>query len=207
MFRVVPAHQGLDTGETFDVAGDLRLVVQHQTIVFDRLLQLSAEGQVPDVGEVLLRMVDGDPGAVALGRIHSDIGPLDELGRRLAVFGKRGDADAGVDPQQETVDLDVFRERIDQFQRLRARRRHAHPRDHDGELIAAEACDRIAIAQRALQAFANLLQCLIADLMTQRIVDLLEAVQVQDHEGDGGAIGFRLAQRLLDPLAEQHPVG
>ena len=53
------------------------------------------------------------------------------------------------------------------------------PDQQDRELVAAEASDGIGGAQRPLQARPDFGQQLIANLMAERVVDVLEAVEIE----------------------------
>ena len=73
---------------------------------------------------------------------------------------------------------------------------------HDGEFVAAEAGHRIDAAHHALQPLGHRAEQRIADRMAERIVDALEAVEVEEHDREL----FAAAERLLHLVAEQHAV-
>ena len=75
------------------------------------------------------------------------------------------------------------------------RRRLVAGVEHDRELVAAEPRQRVARPQRLLQARADLAQHLVAGVMAERVVELLEAVEVDQQQRD-------LAVGVLDRLAE-----
>ena len=56
--------------------------------------------------------------------------------------------------------------------------------EHDRELVAAEPRERVARPQRLLQARADLAQHLVAGVMPERVVELLEAVEVDQQQRD-----------------------
>ena len=76
----------------------------------------------------------------------------------------------------------------------------------DGELVAAEAGDGVAGAQRRLQPRAELLEQQIATLVAERVVDLLEAVEIEQHHGDAAAFAAGCEKRLLHPVGEEQAV-
>ena len=77
---------------------------------------------------------------------------------------------------------------------------------HHHKLVAAEAGDRGALGQCTGNAPGNLLQQRVAALMTQRIVNQLEAVKVDEqHRHRLAGIG-RFHQRPLQQLRKQQPV-
>ena len=75
---------------------------------------------------------------------------------------------------------------------------------HDGELIAAEARDEVLGADRLAQPIRDALQELVADQMSQRIVDALELVDVDIEDRELGVFG--LQQQFLRVALEQRPV-
>src|SRR4051812_17433621 len=50
--------------------------------------------------------------------------------------------------------------------------------EHDGELVAAQPSKRVAMAQRPAEALGDDLEQLVAVVVAERVVDLLEAVEV-----------------------------
>jgi hypothetical protein len=71
----------------------------------------------------------------------------------------------------------------------------------------AQARHRVGRAQRALQATAEHDEQLVARGVTQRVVDLLEAVEVDNHDGGppvGAAAGV---DDVTDPRVEQGAIG
>ena len=73
---------------------------------------------------------------------------------------------------------------------------------HDGEFVAAETSHRIDAAHHALQALGHRAQQRVADRMAERIVDALEAVEIEEHDRELVAA----AERLFHLVAEQHAV-
>ena len=73
---------------------------------------------------------------------------------------------------------------------------------HDGEFVAAEPGDRIDAAHDALQALGHRAQQRVADRMAERIVDALEAVEIEEHDRELVAA----PERLLHLVLEQHAV-
>ena len=56
--------------------------------------------------------------------------------------------------------------------------------EHHRKLVAAQPGDDIAGPHRIAQAFGHGSQQLVADVMAKRVVDELEAVEIQKHERD-----------------------
>src|SRR5204863_93875 len=90
----------------------------------------------------------------------------------VAVGREGGDADARRHHQLLALDFRRSGEPVDDL--LRDDRRVVRPleiRQHHGELIAADARHRVAVAQRRLQALRRLLQELVARGVALRVVD------------------------------------
>jgi len=69
------------------------------------------------------------------------------------------------------------------------------------------AADGIRAAHDSRQTGRDGLQKLVADRMTERIVDVLESVQVQKQNRDLLRMTARRGDGLADPIVQQHPVG
>ena len=129
--------------------------------------------------------------AVALGARQSDAGVTEHGRRGVAVGGGERDADAGSHQHLLAGDLKRPAQGLDQ---------PVHERHHvaeigdidegDGELVAGEAGDEIVLAQRRLDAAADVAQHLIAAAMVGDFVDLLELVDVETEHGDMRAVAM-----------------
>ena len=75
--------------------------------------------------------------------------------------------------------------------------------DHDGELVAAQARHGVVPAHAVLEPAADLRQQLVADLVAERVVHQLEAVQVHEQHPRAAVAAARLRDRLLEPLLQQ----
>ena len=78
--------------------------------------------------------------------------------------------------------------------------------DQHHELVAAEATDRVAVAQDGLQPRPDLAQDLVSGLMAEPVVDLLEAVDVHEQRGDRHVQPPRSGEHLLGAVEDQAPV-
>ena len=124
------------------------------------------------------------------------------------VVGQARDADRRVDVQRQLAE----HERRDE-QPAHASgqpfgvRDGAHVGQQDRELVATQPGDDVVVPQRAAQPLRDLLQQLVAAVVAERVVDVLEPVDVQEHEPDAGAGLLRLEDRAAHPLREHAPVG
>ena len=77
----------------------------------------------------------------------------------------------------------------------------------DGELVAAEAGDQIVAAHDPAQTLRDVEDQLVADVVAERVVDVLEMIEIDVEHGRRGAAAAHLADRLFEPLAEIDAVG
>src|SRR5439155_9936461 len=75
------------------------------------------------------------------------------------------------------------------------------------EFVAAEARRGVADADARRQALADLDEDLVAGGVPEAVVDRLEVVQVEEHDGEAGALAPAASERVANPLDEQRPVG
>ena len=152
--RVLPAHQGFEAGQLLGRQVDDRLVEHLDLVLSQRLAQIALQRHpVVTVGAHLGAEYLDAIGTPALGAVHGNLGLLVEVevARRLAVVD--GNADG---PRQHDFlpgDLDRRAQRTPSAlgktgQVLRAQLGD----EQDGELIAADAGQRVVWPEVALQA-------------------------------------------------------
>ena len=185
-----PARQRLEAGERLAVQRDDRLVVDLDLVALDRGQQLALELEpLDDLG---LHAVLEDAVAalaVALGAVHRDVGLAQQLRGLVAADG---DAERHLDVDLAAGDDDRRAQRggdplghehrlVDLTQVLQQHR----------ELVAAQARGGVGAAQRLGDAPRDGDQQLVARAVAERVVDGLEAIEVEeDHaarrsRGDG----------------------
>jgi hypothetical protein len=77
----------------------------------------------------------------------------------------------------------------------------------DGELVAPHARDAVLGAQLGTQTLGHDLQQFIAGGVPQAVIDILEMVQVQQIEGEGGVVAAQARQFPIEGLAQEVAVG
>ena len=77
----------------------------------------------------------------------------------------------------------------------------------DHELIAAIAGDRVAVADLTAQACRDADEQLVADLVAVDVVDLLEAVEVDEQDTDRGALAAKSRERRGQAVHQQVTIG
>ena len=144
----------------------------------------------------------------SLRAVHRDVGVLQQLFRIVRVVGIDRDADRRRDEDVVLLDLERLRDRVEQLLRDAAQhRRIVEVLDDHHELVAAQARQQVGLAQRARQRGRHALQELVADAMAERVVDVLEAVEVDEQHADAMAAALGLRDRLRQALVQQQPVG
>ena len=123
------------------------------------------------------------------------------------VVGAVGDAHAGVEHGDDAVEGERARERVlEAAGELDHRRAVRDAADQHGELVAAEPRERVAAPDDGAQPHRDVLQQAVAVVVPERVVDLLEAVEVDQQQAGqlAGAAGG--GDRVLHPLVEQRAV-
>ena len=77
----------------------------------------------------------------------------------------------------------------------------------DRELVAAEARHRVDVPGARPQPAGHQAQKLVAAMVPERVVDVLELVEVEEQEGHQLVVPASLDERLLQPVLEQGAVG
>ena len=103
---------------------------------------------------------------------------------------------------------------------MRLRHRLQHPARRDGgilrvlhfrkqhdEFIASLPADRVRSARAIHQASCDGLEKSVADRMPQGIVDVLEAIQIQEHHRRLFRMTPGQDDRLRDPFVQEHSIG
>jgi hypothetical protein len=80
-------------------------------------------------------------------------------------------------------------------------------RQHHHELVAADAADGVADAQLVHQPRGDFLQQLVADRVAERVVDGLEAIQVDEHHRGALAVAVAERERLREAVLQQAAIG
>ncbi len=150
-------------------------------------------GRVPPLR---LRLVEGEVGA-----------PQDRL-LVGPVGGRRGDADAGADLDRLVGEPDRPGDLPDAGFRPRHRVARSVDRgEEDREFVTAEPRRRVLRRQDRLQALRDLAQQRVAREMSECVVDLLEAVEIDAQDRAGSLAALDLGEPPPQPLAEQDAVG
>jgi hypothetical protein len=141
------------------------------------------------------------------GAVHGHVGVLEQLRRVGAVLGIHRDPDAGVQVEGDPADAEGLLQRHAQLVGHRAGSLGGGAREQDGELVPAEPGDGIGFPQRPGEPLADLDEELIAMVVAEGVVDVLEPVQVQEQQCRWAELTVGGPDGLADAVGEQLPVG
>ena len=178
---MIPAQERLDADELARIHAILRLIMQHELILADRAVQFGFEMRAREI--VLLAIAEHAErvAARALRGVHRHVGADEERFGCTPVLRIQRDADRAGHRQALAFDLDrtMAGER-----ELAARARDAFlfedARQDHRELVAARSRGHGALGQRLLNAPRDRAQHGIAGDMARRVVDGLEAIDIDE---------------------------
>ncbi len=141
-----------------------------------------------------------------LGGGDRGIGVTQQVGGTDAVTG-HGHADAGAQAQAVTTEPERPQETAEHtFEAGVQCARVAGIVEHQREFVGAEARQRVAAAQAALQPLSHQHDDLVAGGVTEAVVDQPELIEIEHRHGDGLPRPARLGGRPRDPVEEQFAV-
>jgi hypothetical protein len=205
----MPAQQRLEAGDGAVAQLEERLVLELEFVVLERAAQRVVEGEAllrRDVHVLREELVVAAPHVLRV--VHRRVGVAHQRLGVGAVGRVQADPDGGGDVEVVAVQVESARE---DFQDLRGDRRGVRRRGDAGhddhELVAADTRDRVALAHAHEDPARDRLQQAVAELVAERIVDGLEAVEVEEKHGHLRTCAMTLRDRLLDAVAQQYAVG
>jgi hypothetical protein len=192
---VMPADHRLDLVDGAGSQVELRLIVQHQLVGVDRPAQLIGAAQ--PVSIVDGRLIHGERLRSELRAVHRTIRASHQRDAVIPVVRRDRDADAHPDPGADRVDGERALEGGTQTCRERAGPNGAGVGQDHRELITADPRQQIGVPQRTPQSRADSLEDVIAGSVSERVVDLLEAIEVDEQERQLGAVLGHVAENAL----------
>ena len=181
---VLPAHERLGAGDVVPLERHLRLVVQDELVALDRAPQLAEEAQPGRRVRVALGRVGLDAALAALGVVHRDVGALHQRRHVGAVLGRERHAHAGVeldgDPAQgERQAQGLLRSRPAVSAAWRGGAGGSVRTTANSSPPRRASVSPWAQARRSQGARPRPRQ-LVAVVVPERVVDLLEAVEIDE---------------------------
>ncbi len=178
---MLPAHERLGTDHRTRLQVELRLVHDRELVGLDRRSEVAEHRQASRGAPVDLVAVELHAGALPLGVVHGDVGASHRLDRLVVgrVDLRHTDADRhdDLEPVERHRAAAVAHAPLGQLQDLVARRAVAQ----DRELVAGEPGEHVVRAEHGRHPATELDEQGIARVMTERVVDLLEPVEIEHH--------------------------
>jgi len=205
---MVPAHEGLDAHQTARVDFHLRLVIEEHLVLFQRAAQKGFQTQALDALARHRRRIEAVAVAPArLGLVHGHVGIADQHVQVQRIVRIQADAHAAGDEQFMAGHRERLVEHGHQlFGHLRRAILAVYAFEQHDEFIAAQARQGVAFAQARRQLPGHLLQQFVAHMVAQGVVDVLEAVQVDEQHGQLLLVARGAQQRVLQAVVEQQAV-
>ena len=205
---VPPARERLAAEQRARAERDDRLVLEEELAVGQRAADVGLEAQA--LAQRLLHVrLEHDVAILAggFGVVHRDVGVAQQiLGCALGRRERHAHADADLD-----VGLPDHERHAERFDQLGGGpldiRQPVDAFEQDGELVARQPRHGIGGAHGADQPLRHRLQQPIARVVAERVVDVLEVVEVEEHDRHVAARAAGQRERVLDAIAEQVPVG
>ena len=205
--RVLPAHQCLGADDLLRAQFHDRLKDQRQFLPLERLAQVGLQLDAIQHRRMHAAFIQHRARlAACLGVIHRHVGVAQHLVSRLLRLRTR-DADARA--QVHVLAFHLQRT----AQRRRDARRHVHHLtfathlfQQDRELVATEARRGVTVAKAGAQPVRRLHQHGITRGMAQRIVDLLEVVQVEEDHGHFVVRALGAAKPVCHAILKQRAI-
>ncbi|MCY1398059.1 hypothetical protein D9M71_130850 [compost metagenome] len=206
--RMLPAQQRLGAHRLAVAGVEFGLVMQAQLPPFLghaqllQQLQLLARIGVHRPIEEAVAVLAG-----TLGVVHRGIGVHQQFVLVGTIAREHGDTDTGGNLQALLAHPEWPRDEIDlvgsdAWRIIGFRQLH-----QQHELIAAYARQRVLAMEIGAQAQAHFAQQLVAHMVAEGIVDRLEAIQVNKHQGETATAFGNLVHGLVDTVGQQYPVG
>ncbi len=143
-----------------------------------------------------------------LGLVHGQIGVAQQHHRLGAVVRIDRDADARRCDEFAFADDEGRRERgNDLLRNGRGLVAAIQVACHNQEFVPAQPRHDVVAAHRLHETLRHLPQQAVADGMSQRVVDFLEMIEIDEHCRDLAAVASRTADRLYQAVVRQHAVG
>jgi hypothetical protein len=206
---MLPAHQGLGADDAAAAQRDLGLVVQHELVALEGPPQLTLQVETEAGPRTHRHFEDLIPGPASfLGPVHGQVGVAQQVVGPVLTVVAQGDADAGAHEHLMAPEVDGPADVVDDALR------HAGGLDfvfdlfeQHRELVAAHAGHRVLVAHRLAESRRHRHQQVVARLVTEAVVDDLEAVEVDEEDADRALATAGPGQGHLKPALEEGPVG
>ena len=149
----------------------------------------------------------GGVATTLFGAIHRNVRVLDQRRRVVTVFRENADANADADEklliQRHRRFTQVFKDLIGDIQCCS---RIANALHENQELVAPEAGDGIRAADELAHPHRHFAEYAVADIVAETVVDLLEAIEVDEQYGESRLLAAGALQCDMQPIFKQQAV-
>ncbi len=207
--RMLPAHQCLDTDPATTVEGFLQLIVHAQLATLDGLVQVGFQRQPqPRLLCQILGIEGIAVGASLLGHGHRRVGVLEQLRPICSVCREHRQTNTGTHVHQMARQIKGGLQQLQNA--LRQLAQLLNPKrslQQQGELIAAQARQGVAVITQLQKALGNQLQQLVTGIVAQAVVDAFEPVQVDKQQRQLAVLTTGTRHRRVQALGQQQAIG
>ena len=206
---MMPTDQGLDADQPPTRNLDLRLIVQNELLALHRVPEFPLERFLMLELHIELFLEQSvATTAGGLGLVQGEVCVLQQLLDLDAVPREERHADTRADDHLLVMDLKGLIDRLDQALAQEiglsgAMRAHLH----HGELVAAEPGTGIRLANAGGDPLGHRDQEIVAREVAERIVDVLEVVEIDQQQGDRLVASAGLGDSVLQAVVQQDPIG
>lgn len=205
---IAPAQQGFGAEDPARFQVDDRLVVEPELLFDQRVAHFRFERQPLLQPFAQPRFKAGKAAAAqALRLVHGRVGVLEQCLAVGAVVREEGQADAAGHFQSMLGHLERRLEHHDQALRRPGGGGGRAVGKNDQELVAAQARQHVVMTQRGGRPFADFGQELVADAVPERVVDVLEAIEIEKHDRERSAAFLGGPYLVLQKLFRACAVG
>jgi hypothetical protein len=206
--RVLPASEGFEHVHLTAGGVDLRLEEQRELVIGQCVAQLGHQGELGHARLVPTDVVAGNR-LTQLPTLAARLLGTGEQGVGVgAVLGPAGHPGPRLEQDAQAVDLDLLRQPAQQMVGDARRRTDVgQPRGDHHEGVTHQPPDDVALPGRGDQALGEFDEQPVAGRGTQGVVDLLEVVDVDQHDGDRGMRRIGRGDRAGQAVVQQPPVG
>ncbi len=206
-FRVLPADECLDTNDQSVFQADQRLIMENEFPLDQRTTQVAFHQQSIERRGIHFAGIELEviPSHL-LGSIHCGIGILEQHFQIQAIVRINADAQRWRDREFMARDFEGAPEDLNQPMGHFGRRSRMKSGHGKNEFITAQPRQGINAPHDAIQSPRHLAQQLVADTVTQRIVDALEMIQVEKNDGNFSLLALGSRQHLHKTFAQQAPI-
>ena len=145
--------------------------------------------------------------SLALDRVHGLVGMEEQSVGVRWINGKDGHPQATGEGHRLSVDLSEAPDRSENPGKGSFQSFLCHVMKDDREFVTSQTGDRIRLTQQGLQSRSDRHKKLVSCLVSQEVVDRLEAVQVKESHGKGGLMANGVATGLFQSIVEEPSVG